>query len=283
VVSRPETLFEEPSVHAVVVATPAATHFSLAHQGLSAGKDVWVEKPLAMTPAEGRRLIELASRGNRLLMVGHVLHYHPAVHAMRALIEEGALGEIEYLYSNRLNLGRIRAEENILWSFAPHDISIMLALMGEMPRSCSCVGAGYLNQGVADVTVSHFEFSGGVQAHIFVSWLHPFKEQRLVVVGSEGMLVFEDTTSEKLLLFPHHVTWAGNVPTAVRARAERISFEDSEPLLRECRHFLECLQTRTPPRTDGEEGLRVLSVLVKLQQSLEANGARVEIGTGSES
>jgi UDP-2-acetamido-3-amino-2,3-dideoxy-glucuronate N-acetyltransferase len=181
------TLFADPAIQAVVLATPTATHFSLAHQALMAGKDVWVEKPMALSPSDGQRLLESTSQHDRLLMVGHILRYHPAVEAMQELIENGTLGDIEYLYSNRVNTGRIRTEENILWSFAPHDISLMLALTGEMPLACSCVGAGYFNKEVADVTVSHFEFPLGVHAHIFVSWLHPFKEQRLVLVGSEGM------------------------------------------------------------------------------------------------
>jgi UDP-2-acetamido-3-amino-2,3-dideoxy-glucuronate N-acetyltransferase len=282
VVGDVEAILTNPDINAVVLATPATTHFDLSRQALTAGKDVWVEKPLAMAQSDGERLIEQAARKGRVLMVGHILRYHPAVEAIQRLIEDGALGDIEYLYSNRVNMGRIRTEENILWSFAPHDISLMLALTGEMPDACSCVGAGYFNKKVADVTVSHFEFPGGVHAHIFVSWLHPFKEQRLVVVGSKGMVVFEETASEKLLLFPHQVAWNGTVPAVVKAAAEAIPFETAEPLLRECEHFLGCLKTRRAPRTDGQEGLRVLRVLERLQQSLEANGTRLRLSPDHE-
>ena len=179
-------------------------------------------------------------------MVGHILRYHPAILKLQKLIQDGALGKINYLYSNRLNIGKIRTEENILWSFAPHDISVMLALLNEMPTRVSCQGGAYLNHDVADVTLSHFDFPSGVQAHIFVSWLHPFKEQRLVVVGSEKMAVFDDTAEHKLVLYPHKVEWRNRIPTAVKAeRAKSSSLEDGEPLRAECQHFLDCLESRT--------------------------------------
>jgi UDP-2-acetamido-3-amino-2,3-dideoxy-glucuronate N-acetyltransferase len=194
-------------------------------------------------------------------MVGHILQYHPAVIELRRLIHQGALGKINYIYSNRLNIGKIRTEENILWSFAPHDISVMLSLLNEMPSRVSCQAGAWLNGHVFDVTLSHFAFPSGVQAHILVSWLHPFKEQRLVVVGSEKMAVFDDTAENKLVLYPHRVEWVNRVPTAVKAEAEIVALEAREPLRDECRHFLDCIDSRTRPATDGEEGLQVLRIL----------------------
>src|SRR5262245_48254184 len=196
-------LLADPSVTAVALATPAVAHFEMAKAALEAGKDVLVEKPLAIDVRHGEQLVALAEARGRVLMVGHILRYHPAVLKLKQLIQSGELGRIDYVYSNRLNIGKIRTEENILWSFAPHDISVMLSLLDEMPTRVSCQGGAYLSSDVADVTLSHFEFQSGVRAHIFVSWLHPIKEQRLVVVGSEKMAVFDDTAEHKVVLYPH--------------------------------------------------------------------------------
>src|SRR5262249_15215745 len=211
------------------------------------------------------------------------LRYHPAILILQKLINDGVLGKINYLYSNRLNIGKIRTEENILWSFAPHDISVMLSLLNEMPTRVSCGGGAYLNHDITDVTLSHLEFPSGVQAHIFVSWLHPVKEQRLVVVGSEKMAVFDDTAEHKLLLYPHRVEWRNRVPTAVKAKGEIVDLEDREPLRAECQHFLDCVESRTVPVSDGAEGLRVLRVLDACQRALlngginlEPSGARIQ-------
>ena len=201
-------------------------------------------------------------------MVGHILRYHPAVIKLQELIQTGALGKINYVYSNRLNIGKIRTEENILWSFAPHDISVMLSLLNESPVRVTCEGGAYLNRALSDVTMSQFEFASGVQAHIFVSWLHPVKEQRLVVVGSEQMAVFDDTAEHKLVLYPHKVEWKNRVPTAVKGEGQAITVDRAEPLTEECQHFLECVNGSERPRTDGEEGLRVLRVLDACQRSL---------------
>ena len=209
-------------------------------------------------------------------MGGHILRYHPAILKLQSLIQDGTLGKINYLYSNRLNIGKIRTEENILWSFAPHDISVMLSLLNEMPTRVSCRGSAYLNRDVSDITLSHLEFPSGVQAHIFVSWLHPFKEQRLVVVGSEKMAVFDDTAEHKLMLYPHKVEWRNRVPAAVKAEGEIVALEDREPLRAECQHFLDCVESRTSPISNGEEGLRVLRVLDACQRALHNGGIVLE-------
>jgi UDP-2-acetamido-3-amino-2,3-dideoxy-glucuronate N-acetyltransferase len=267
----------DQSIQAVILATPAALHFDMARRAIEAGKDVFVEKPLALSVADGAELVELAARNRRILMVGHILQYHPSARKLKELINGGTLGRIEYIYSNRLNIGKIRTEENILWSFAPHDISVILWLLGEEPETATCEGGYYLSQRVADVTLSQFTFASGVRAHIFVSWLHPFKEQRLVVVGSEKMAVFDDTAPQKLVLYPHRVEWKERVPNAVKAEAEPVAIECSEPLRNECRHFLDCLVTRRNPQTDGREGLRVLKVLNACQKSLESTH-RIDVG-----
>ncbi|MEE8450387.1 MAG: Gfo/Idh/MocA family oxidoreductase [Thermoguttaceae bacterium] len=264
-----QDVLDDPTLGAVAVATPAATHFDVVTRCLKAGKDVFVEKPLALNAEEGRRLVELAEKESRILMVGHILLYHPAVTKLRELVEEGALGRLLYCYSNRLNMGLIRTEENILWSFAPHDISVMLHLLGEEPVAVEADGQSYLTPGVVDVTLSRLRFKSGVTGHIFVSWLHPSKEQRLVVVGTEKMAIFDDTAENKLVLYPHRVDWADRLPKAVKAEAVVVDLEKAEPLKQECLHFLDCVANRKTPISDGHEGLRVLRVLDRCQQSLE--------------
>ncbi len=272
----------DPAISAVVLATPAKAHFSMAVQALQAGKDVFVEKPLALTASEGAQLVDLATRSSRILMVGHILQYHSAVIKLKQLIRSGMLGRIQYLYSNRLNMGKIRTEENILWSFAPHDISVILGLLNEEPSAVSCNGGAYLSHGVSDVTLTDFAFPSGVRAHIFVSWLHPFKEQRLVVVGSECMAVFDDSAVNKLVLYAHKIEWKDRVPNAVKAESEPVSLDNSEPLSNECVAFIDAIRSRQPPLTDGQEGLRVLRVLNACQVSLETGrkSSPIEVSTG---
>ena len=270
--SKYSEVLADPGISGVALATPAVAHYEMAKAALESGKDVLVEKPLAIDVTQGDELVRLAESKNRILMVGHILRYHPAILKLQKLIRDGQLGKINYLYSNRLNIGKIRTEENILWSFAPHDISVMLSLLNEMPSHVSCSGAAYLSSRVADVTLSHFEFPSGVQAHIFVSWLHPIKEQKLVVVGSEKMAVFDDMAEHKLVLYPHRVEWKNRIPTAVKANGENVELEDREPLRAECQHFLDCMDTRRSPVSDGPEGLRVLRVLDACQRALQKDG-----------
>jgi len=266
----------DPRWPAVAIATPAATHYQMVREALEAGKDVYVEKPLALRADEGAALVELAERTGRVLMVGHILLYHPAIVKLRELIVTGALGRVLYCYSNRLNMGLIRTEENILWSFAPHDISVLLHLLGEEPVSVEAGGQSYLTPGVVDVTLSTLKFKSGVTAHIFVSWLHPSKEQRLVVVGSDQMAVFDDTAQQKLQLYPHRVDWADRAPRAVKGEAIAVTIPQGEPLAEECRHFLDCVAGRRTPLSDGREGLRVLRVLDACQKSIERQAERCQ-------
>lgn len=257
-------------IAAAVIATPAETHYALAKECLLAGKHVFVEKPLVLKESEGQELIELAREKGLILMVGHLLQYHPVFVRLKQMVAKGELGRINYIYSNRLNLGKIRREENILWSFAPHDISMILSLAGELPEVVFATGGNYLHQRIADVTTTHLEFPSGLKAHIFVSWLHPFKDQRLVVVGDGKMAVFDDTLAweDKLLIYPHQIRWDHQVPIAAKAQAERVDIPQSEPLKGECEHFLAAVASGNPPLTDGREGLNVLMVLNAAQRSL---------------
>jgi UDP-2-acetamido-3-amino-2,3-dideoxy-glucuronate N-acetyltransferase len=273
-----EEVLHEPSIEGVAIASPAEMHYRMVKEALLKGKHVFVEKPIALHKNEGQELQELAGNRQRVLMVGHLLQYHAAVVKLKQLVSQGELGKIQYIYSNRLNLGKIRQEENILWSFAPHDISVILSLTGEMPERVTSVGANYLHEKVADVTLSTLAFPSGIRAHIFVSWLHPYKEQKLVVVGDRKMALFNDVEPEdKLLLYPHRIEWKNNMPIPDKKEADKVAFEKKEPLKEECQHFLDCIAESLKPKTDGEEALRVLAVLEACQKSLEQDGQIVPL------
>ena len=266
-------VLRDDTITAVAIATPAEMHGEMVRDALRAGKDVFVEKPLCLSASTGETLVALARERQRILMVGHLLWYHPAVLKLKELIDTGALGRIQYIYSNRLNIGKIRHEENILWSFAPHDLSVILGLLGEQPESVEAQGGNYLHQRIADVTVSLLSFPSGVKAHLFVSWLHPFKEQKLVVVGDRKMAVFDDVEkTDKLVLYSHSIAWRNHVPVAQKADGQSVPVETAEPLRLECQHFVDCVATRRRPRTDGDEALRVLRVLERCQAALERDG-----------
>ena len=275
--SFPDMLADE-EIEAVVLATPAEQHYKMALAALRAGKHVFVEKPMALDVYEAEHMIEEAEERRRILMVGHLLRYHPAILKIQELLDKGILGKIEYVYSNRLSMGKIRKEENALWSFAPHDISVILSLMGRKPVQVAATGGAYLQPNIADVTVSHLLFDNGARAHVFVSWLHPYKEQRLVVIGSRQMAVFEDSRpSNKLLTFDKRIEWKNGALEAGKCEGVPIEFEVDEPLRRECDHFNECIVNGQQPVTHGAEGLGVLEVLQACQRSLQMNGEPVQI------
>lgn len=262
----------ESDVEGVVIAAPAAQHYEISQKALKAGKHVFVEKPLSLKVEEAKMLCDFSLQVNRTLMVGHLLQYHPAFLELKRLIAKGDLGRLQYIYSNRLNLGKFRNEENILWSFAPHDISMILSLVGDLPETVYATGACHLDPHIHDVTTTHLSFKNGIQSHIFVSWLHPYKEQKLVVVGERGMAVFDDGQpwGEKLKLYPHHINWINGIPQPEKADVIPISLQPAEPLKLECQHFVECIAEHKRPRTDAQEGLRVLQVLDAAQQSLQS-------------
>jgi UDP-2-acetamido-3-amino-2,3-dideoxy-glucuronate N-acetyltransferase len=253
----------DQSVEGVAIATPAASHYTLAKRVLEASKHVFVEKPLALDLADAERLCKVAVRCGRQLMVGHLLQYHPAFLKLKEIARAGGLGRLQYIYSNRLNFGLIRREEDSLWSFAPHDISMILGLVEAEPDGVDAVGAYYLHPKIADVTTTHLSFPGGERAHVFVSWLHPCKEQRLVVVGDRGMAVFDDGEpwDRKLVVYPHKTAWINGLPQAFKADGQPVPLAATEPLKAECQHFLDCIVNGATPRTDGREGVRVLRVL----------------------
>ncbi len=274
-----QRVLDNREIDGVVIASPAVLHHSMAREAMLAGKDVLVEKPLALRIEEGAELVDLAEARGRILLVGHLLEYHPAVVKLKELVDTGELGRIQYIYSNRLNLGKFRTEENILWSFAPHDISVIILLLGELPREISAHGGYYLNRDIADVTITNLGFNNGIRAHIFVSWLHPYKEQKLVVVGDKKMALFDDTRPEdKLLLYSHGIEWIDRKPVPRRKEAEPVSLSPAEPLRMECQDFIECIETRRRPRVDGRKGLQVLQVLSSCQSSLESKGTVMSLG-----
>jgi UDP-2-acetamido-3-amino-2,3-dideoxy-glucuronate N-acetyltransferase len=266
---------DEPGV---VIATPAALHYNHAKQALLAGKHVFVEKPLALRYYEGLELAQLAESRKLILMVGHILEYHPAVALLRKLSHAGELGRLLYIYSNRLNLGKVRQAENILWSFAPHDIAVISSLVGAEPSLVTSTGGTYLQGGIEDVTMTNLVYEDRVRAHIFVSWLHPYKEQKLVVVGDRKMAVFDDTARDgKLKIYDKGIEWNGGLPVPRQTAESVLFFEPTEPLEIECAHFLSAIREGTQPLTDGWSALRVLKVLEASQMSLRSGGAPVAL------
>lgn len=266
----------DAAIDAMVIATPAHVHYTLAKRALEAGKHVYVEKPLALELAQAEELVALAEKKDLRLMVGHLLQYHPAFIALKEFVGTGGLGRLTYVYSNRLSYGIVRREEDVLWSFAPHDISMVLALAGENPDYVGAFGAPTLHPVIGDFAQIQMSFPSGLKSHVFVSWLHPFKEQRFVAIGERGAVVFEDSATnpaEKLKYYAHGIEWANSVPKAVKAKEANgtgiaLPYPDSNPLKEECAHFLNAIVSKTAPRTDGKEGLRVLSVLTQATSAL---------------
>jgi UDP-2-acetamido-3-amino-2,3-dideoxy-glucuronate N-acetyltransferase len=273
---RVEDCLGDAQISAVAIATPAASHLEMVRSALQAGKDVFVEKPLALTVRDGQELVRYAANTNRILMIGNVLRFHPAVSRLKDMIDAGELGRVEYICSSRPSVDRLRAEEHILWSFAPHEISVILGLLGEQPTAASCQGGDYVGRGVSDVTVSQFQFAGGIRAQVFVSRLRPFKEQRLVVVGSDKMAVFDESAPDRLVTYPRR-DWKYPVPTAEEAPGEPVAIDATEPMKAECQAFLTSLDTRQTPVSDGEEEIRVLEVMDACERSLSNDGIRTMV------
>jgi UDP-2-acetamido-3-amino-2,3-dideoxy-glucuronate N-acetyltransferase len=262
-------ILNDPDISGVIIASPAETHYELTKQALMAGKNVLVEKPIALDVGEAEELVKVAENKNLKLMVGHVLLYHPAVLKIKEEIDSGRIGMLQYIYSNRLNLGAIRSEENILWSFAPHDISVIQYLVNKEPVSVKADGAVFVQKNIEDTTLTYLEYPDGVKAHIFVSWLHPFKEQRLVVIGSEGMIVFEDTLKEeKLKFYKKGFVKSEEGIEKFDSEFELIEHESKMPLTEEHIHFYDCIINDKTPRTDGNHAVEVLKILQKASEKL---------------
>jgi predicted dehydrogenase len=282
--TRLDELFSDPAVEGVVLATAAPTHFDVARRALEAGKHVLVEKPMTLITADAVELTRLAKERGRILMVGHLLEYHPAIHYIKKLIDSGELGEVYYLYSQRLNYGVIRSEENAWWSLAPHDVSVAARLLGGWPVSVQCRGQNIVQSRIADVVFATLEFPGGHLAHIHVSWLDPHKTRKLTVVGSRRMVVFDDTLpAYKVTVYDKgfHVNQKfDNYAEWISMRQGDIvtpKIDGTEPLLKEARHFAESIKNQSKPISDGESGTLVVSVLEQGQRSLERNGEVVAI------
>lgn len=276
--TRPETDIEAvlgaDDVDAVALATPVPTHADLAVRVLEAGKHCFVEKPLAQRVGDAERAVAAADEAGRVLMVGHLLEYHPAVEALAGLIEGGELGEVRYIYGNRQNLGQLRADENALWSLGAHDVAVVLSLLGEEPVEVAAHGESYVRDGVEDVVFGYMRFPSGIAAHLHLSWLDPHKERRITVVGSKRMAVFDDMRIEgKLTVYDKGFdedarSWGEYIARAGGSWAPRIA--NTEPLRTELEHFVDAVATGSNPRSDGRSGLRVVSVLERLQASLDA-------------
>lgn len=268
-----------PEIKAVVIATPAASHFTIASAALDAGKDVYVEKPISLSMNEGLFLAERARAVGCILMVGHLLQYHPAYQKLKELVASGELGEIQHITSNRQNLGTLRNEENVLWSFSPHDISMVLGIAGAAPVSVCAVGNDFLQPGIVDIYTSHIRFANGMMADISASWFNPDKVQKLTVIGSSAIAIFSDTLDwdQKLVVHKFTVEWTGAKPRIVRGDTTAPAVPKGEPLRMEMEHFVDCITNRTPPRTDADEANRVLSVLQATQTSLDGNGDWIDV------
>lgn len=283
-----DALLRDPSIEAVVLATPAILHASQASAALSAGKHVLCEKPMALTTADATALCEQAERSGRVFLVGHLMLYHAAVLRLRQMIQAGDIGDVYYLYGLRVNLGRLRTDENAMWSLGPHDVSMILYLLDQMPVTVAARGQSYLQPGIEDVVFVNLAFADGKMAHIQVSWLDPRKERRLTVVGSQRMVEFDDAhPNEKLRIYdkgfgykngrPPEFTQYGEYLTVRQGDIHIPHIDLPEPLAVECRHFIDCIRTGTPPRTGAREGLRVVQVLAAAQRSLAQQGAPVAV------
>jgi predicted dehydrogenase len=279
-----DEVIKDPVIQGIVIATTGETHFELCSRALDAGKDVYVEKPFTLHVAEAEQLVAKADQLGRIIMVGHLLEYHPVVNRLKEMINAGDLGQIHYIYSQRLNLGTVREDENALWNFAPHDISVILYLLGKEAVDVSARGQCYLRNNIEDVVFLSINFADGTTGHIHVSWLDPHKVRKTTIVGSKKMAVFDDMeSSEKLRVYDKGAKFSEDYNTF--AEYVGLRFGDitiphinvGEPLKLECTHFIECINSRQQPLSDGRDGLRVIKVLEAAQQSLKQNGQPVSI------
>ena len=271
-------VLEDKHLDVVFMATPDHWHAPATIMALDAGKHVYVEKPLAMTQQEAKDMIQISKKYNVKLMVGHLLQYHPIFEKMKSIIHEGELGKLDYIYSNRLSFGKIRSEEDVIWSFAPHDISMILSLTKELPYKIKTNSSSILQKGISDIATIHLDFKNGLKAHVSVSWLNPYKEQKITAICKKGMLVFDDTMQwdKKLSLYKHIIELDDGMPSTIKADPIFINVEEDEPLKRECKYFIDLIDGNVKDRTDGIEGLRVLKVLTGASESI-ANKCEVNI------
>ena len=266
-------IINDPNIKGIVLAVPAHLHASMAIETMNKNKHVFVEKPLGMNEVEAEAMIVTAKKNKVRLMVGHLLQYHPIFKTIREYVRAGKIGEINYIYSNRLSFGKVRTEEDVIWSFAPHDISMILSLIGQEPEYVSTNATSVLQKNIADTATIHLQFKSGLKSHISVSWLHPYKEHKLVIVGQSAMLVFDDTKPwhEKLALYPFKVVSSKNLINLQNSNVQYVNVTEEEPLKNECQHFIDVVEKDIQPLTDGAEGLRVLKVLSAASRSKTKN------------
>lgn len=264
-------ILEDKTIQGVVLAVPATLHAQLCCEAIKAGKDVYVEKPLALTELEGEAIKAVLFQSSQILLVGHLLQYHPAVEKIKEFIVNGIIGDVKYIRSHRFNIGKIRHEENVLWSFAPHDFSIIHSLANSKIKSLHSNKQYLFNDSIADRVDVNMVFESGIHAEVCVSWVHPFKEQKLVVGGTKGMFVFDDTLplEQKLKLYRHNYNRQGKTIITEKAEPEAIVLPNIEPLKSECQHFIHCMQSRQQPRTNIDEGMAVVHMLQLAQKELE--------------
>jgi UDP-2-acetamido-3-amino-2,3-dideoxy-glucuronate N-acetyltransferase len=262
-------IINDRNIKGVVLAVPAHLHASMAIEAMNKNKHVFVEKPLSINEVEAEAMIVTAKKNKVRLMVGHLLQYHPIFKTIREYVEEGKIGEINYIYSNRLSFGKVRTEEDVIWSFAPHDISMILSLTGQEPEYVSTNAVSILQKNIADTATIHLQFKSGLKSHISVSWLHPYKEHKLVIVGQSAMLVFDDTKPwhEKLALYSFKIVSSKNLVNLQNSNVQYVKVLEEEPLKNECQHFLDVVKKDIQPLTDGDEGLRVLKLLSAASRS----------------
>jgi predicted dehydrogenase len=282
-----DDLLSDPDLHAIAITTPVPTHAPLAEAVIEAGKHCFVEKPLAQNLTDAERVVALAEEHDRILMVGHLLEYHPGVGQLREMIREGSLGDIRYIYAQRLNLGRIRADENALWSLGAHDVSVLLSLADELPVEASARGQAYIQEGIEDVVFAYLQFESGMAGHLHLSWLDPHKARKITVVGSRRMASLDDMEMERKLTVwdkgfdPHESSFGDREYITRSGGVWSPAISSREPLRIECEHFVECLRHGMRPLSDGHNGARVVRVLEALQASLDNGGAPQPVGAAT--
>ncbi len=284
-----DDLLSDEGLDAIVVTTPVPTHAAMVEAVVGAGKHCFVEKPLAQNLADAEKIVGLAEDAGKVLMVGHLLEYHPGIVQLREMVESGELGDVRYIYGQRLNLGQLRYDENALWSLGPHDVSVVLALNGgELPVEAQARGECYITDGVEDVVFAYLRFESGLSAHLHLSWLDPHKERKMTVVGANKMATLDDMAMERKLTIydkgfdpgPQESSFGGDREYVTRsAGIFSPPIPGGEPLRIECQHFIDCINDGATPRSDGQSGARVVRVLEALQSSLDAGGASQPVGT----
>lgn len=258
-------------VDGFVIATPAPTHFKLAKDLIENKYNLLIEKPMTLNSEDAKKLVDMSSKYGTKLMVGHILLFHPAIIKIKELIDQNKIGKLQYIYSNRLNLGKVRTQENVFWSFAPHDISILQYLVKSYPIEVKSHGSSFLQPGIHDTTMTHLSYNDNIKAHIYLSWLHPFKEHRIVVIGSDGMLSFEDSSqSKEIIFYDKKVTFNDNIPIEKNGAEEIIFYDEKQPLKEELKYFISSFDNKNMNKSDASNGFDVIKILEQATNSLKS-------------